>query len=338
MENDFSTLLEQIIEFQKSKSVKTHVYFLGDLTEMWGTRDCIECFLYKDFDGEIKKLNVLIKELYKIVGGPAKSLLKKLIDLRIEKLPTDPTIIKQTSSLLNDKKNLDKIYIFDNESGDNLSQKAKYLEGEILKKYKNGHGDDFKQLFENIKFKYRINGNHDNFLQIDSLAAHPFIFNPSLFSINRREKQTDYLIMHGHNLDEYNNDSNWSIGYSVVSILNLLDAKQGNDGKPAMAGDLLRDFESNFLGDPHKIYMPMIALILSKWEERKTNASMKNMIIIHAHTHLPYLEDISDQYEKLKDDIRLGKLSAQPTYDEWLQARERYEKWIKESRKIQERK
>lgn len=283
MENDFSNLLEQIIEFQKDKSIKTHVYILGDLTEMWGTRACIEYFIYNDFDVEIKKLAEQIKDLYKSLEAPAaKNFLKKLI--KIDERPTDPIIMQQTSSLLHDKKALDKIYIFDNESGESFRQKAKNLESCILKKYKNKDGTDFEQLFGDIEFKHRINGNHDNFLQIDKLQAFKESFNldHSRFQSNLRERQTDYLILHGHNLDKYNSDNDWYTGYYIVGLLNLLDAKQ--------CGDSLRDFESIVLGDPHQNYMKLITQIF---------ASSKNMVIIHAHTHSPYLEEITGQYEKL---------------------------------------
>lgn len=296
MEGDFSNFLEYIAEFQKTPGISTLVWVLGDLTEMWEARASIENFIFRKPQDLYKGLQQVIEWLRKSIKAEneMERFLQDLYKLKIAELPCDSLFETQIASLANDKNELEKIYIADDESGESLKTKAKYIEEEILKKYTNASNKHFGDLLADIGWKIRIHGNHDNFSLISSLEP---VYNCLLsgfsppaaqFPSNYGQNMTDYLIMHGHNIDQHNNDESCGTGYFIVKILNLFEAKK--------RGDLLKKFESAITGDAHLNYIKRIAPILYEWDSGNNQENSKNKVVVQAHTHLPYLEDITNQY------------------------------------------
>jgi len=313
MENDFYIFLKSIELFQNDKNIgaNTTVTSLGDLTEMWETQITISNFLTKDDKNnkfsiksriEQKKtyiaLNNAIKSLYKIVHPGNKkihSFLEELIDLKIDQFPINQTLTIQLTDLVNNKKELEKIYFKNNESKEEFYEKAIYLEEKILKKYKSKNGENFLELFRKLCSNYIV-GNHDNFKCINSLK--PLTSITINYTPKRKQfkysypgsgvrAQSKYLTIHGHNIEMFNNDESCFLGYFITTMLNLFEAKK--------RGDLLKKFESVVTGDSHIKYISTIIPILSTIEKKRNDK--KNILIIHAHTHHPYLADITTHFK-----------------------------------------
>ena len=305
MEDEFSLFLKCIAEFQK-RGYEANVYTLGDLTDMWRTKAVIETFLTDHSGSFIKRadlsriykgFNALINDLDK--NSKNKNLgniLNFLRDLRFEKLPYDSIIIEQISYLRNDQKALEKIHILDNEVSDSLWLKARNLEDEILLKYGNGE-DNFNKLFGDIYVVAR-NGNHDNFLETNSVSP-IYTFNLGCFDSNGlkypnyyEQRETDFLILHGQNLDQYSNDKACGIGYLIVALLILFEGKEQRD--------LIMKLERMINDESYQNYIRTIASVIHNKDEGNIIKDRKNKVIIHAHTHHPYLEDITDEYNKTR--------------------------------------
>lgn len=323
MEGDFSIFLNHIADFQRRGKAEGNapigVLMLGDMYEMWETRSVVERLLL--FDNEKRYYEDLHKLIEWLLNrfkgeGDLRKFLKELYDLRISELPTDPLFQEQISSLRKDQKTLKKLYINHDESLDTFKEKADYLKNEILKQYSDKNGKSFADLLDDIKAtRITFPGNHDNFLGMSTLdPLYSFQLAryepPSWrFNINYSYKNTDFLFMHGHNLDQHNNDESCGTGYAITSLLTLFEAKQ--------RGDLLKHYESILAGDAHLDYIKKLAPILYKWDQEGALRSKKNIAIMHAHTHKPYLEDITNQY-RIYRYVKSALPPERPVINKWV--------------------
>jgi hypothetical protein len=108
------------------------------------------------------------------------------------------------------------------------------------------------------------------------------------FKVTLPQNKTDFLWFHGHNLDFFNNDDACSIGFLIVSILIFFEAKK--------RGELLKKIENIVVKDVHLDYLKKLFLLLYDLENSGLDKN-KNRIIIHAHTHLPYLDEVTVFYQ-----------------------------------------
>jgi len=305
MVNEFATFLKTIIQFQQRRDAQSRVIFLGDLCEMWGTNAVIRhnCLRNIDIISFYRGLNELKEHialsLTNVFEGN-KTLVEyaiKLKQLRIDKLPIDPRFTAQISILRKDKPLIRRLAIDGRLSPSEIRQKARTIESEILKKHRDKNGDNLKDLVSMIKRKVTIVGNHDNYHQISNMTS-LLSFNMGAYNIRlgrfdpvSLDNATNSMICygHGHNLDPHNNDDYCGTGHLLTILLTFFEAKK--------QGDMFKKYDRAFRNtDVRMDNIQSICRIFHRWEQKDSLARDRNKVMILAHTHSPYLEDISEDY------------------------------------------
>lgn len=302
MENEFSQFLKTIFEFQQKKGIySSRVVFLGDMYEMWETNALLYCHCVSGLD--IKELYNGLQEIINwlhnnYVGGniKIKEFLRKLKQMKIGEIPLDQRLVAIIATLQENKDLVKRIFVYvDDLSKEELTEKANNLASEILKKYHDQQGESYVDLLDKIKWRIMYSGNHDNFLHIPNMdplnTFHLGDYEPSLwrFDPNYDSKKSDFFFGHGHNFDAHNNDEACATGALITSLLTFFEAKK--------RGNILKKYEDVFRkGDVRLDYKQKICRVFNYWEHEYRESKNKNKIIILAHTHQPYLEDISNEY------------------------------------------
>lgn len=307
MDSDFSTFLNTIIQFQQRRHIKSRVVFFGDLCEMWGTNAAIRhhCIhnidlmsFYRgleDLKNQVANVFTKIFEGHKILSEYA----TKLKQLKIDRLPIDPRFTAQLSILKKDRPLATKLAIDGKLSKQEIHEKARILESEILKKHHSHSGENFEDQLARIKGKVTIVGNHDNFHQISNMTP-LFSFNLGAYDIRLgrfnpisldNSPSSVLCYGHGHNLDPHNNDDYCGTGHLITIFLTFFEAKK--------QGHMLKRYDGAFRNtDMRSDNIGNICRIFHRWEQKDPRNSERNKIMILAHTHKPYLADISEEYNQ----------------------------------------
>ncbi len=117
--------------------------------------------------------------------------------------------------------------------------------------------------------------------------------------LNRCEQIEDWqqsgnsrlFVTHGHNWDSSNNDLGCFLGYFIVHLLIFYEV-QGY-------GDLLKDMLDIYerLKNTRNGYIETLFHFLDHWHERGPYYRKEHKIVIQAHTHTPYFEELTKEYE-----------------------------------------
>ncbi len=305
METDFGIFLESILESQKYFDVK--VLFMGDLYEMWETQIIIHLFCILKI-----KLNEVyegLKELIEIINnlleeGPRKDALNTLLLAKIDEVLIDPEFNEQLNHLQGEQDLMEKLYIKPKEKKEIILKKAKDLSNEILLKYHNESGVDFKKLFDQIKWVTFLHGNHDNYLypyfpdQFNTIQILDGPLDQILVEPITNGRKTAMLFYHhGHLFDKFNSDHACMLGILITAVLTLFEAKK--------RGDMLKKCEEAFRSskEVRQEFIKKSCVNFIYWERKLTKelgryVLDKNKIFLHAHTHRSCLKDISDDFNK----------------------------------------
>ena len=295
MESDFCNFLKGIEAYQKQGGdVSTR--FLGDLYEMWETDALVNAFCIRhNSDSAYKTVDALIEWLCDNYHGTGviSDFLRDIKAFKFSKNPLDTELSSRLNKLKEDKNLVENLFFDPDDSAGVIEQKAKFMAGKIRDQYKSVDGEKMFDIYDRINWKRILYGNHDNFFNLSSCEPlSTFLLGDleiPLLNPNESNKNCEMLYAHGHEFDSFNNDKACGSGYLITFLLALLEAKK--------AGDLLKNYEGRFRqGDIRIEYMKGIAKIFFNWDVKKA-AGSKNKIIAVAHTHIPYLADMSNEYK-----------------------------------------
>ncbi len=313
MENDFGVFLQSIIKFREKSDVNSKVVFLGDTYEMWETH--VLFYLYgihnADRNALYKALQEVIVWMEEQFEGGIKEMLTKIRQLKISEVPIDEEFKKQILELQKDEELVKKLYISRDDSGEEINEKAKNLATAILSRYHDQNGERFEELIPKIGYKWWFPGNHDNFLAISSMEPLDLVkigqnkIDPSrVGTIRDGAKRADIFYEHGHTFDPANSDLECGLGYWVTGISTFFEAKK--------RGDFFKKYEKEFRNSEEirLIHKKNACKVFKYWEGRSFEAwkekaeseqerwlpAVRNNVMIHAHTHDPLLQDITNGY------------------------------------------
>ena len=304
METDFAEFLQTVSEYQKQINSKTRVHFLGDMFELWETEAVAKNFVSK---GQTKKyyegLDALVEWLWESVKNAnsdtpgaytLKKALKKIVNRKLTSLPLDPLIENQVAEFHRNPSTRN-LLIDPGYSKDKIIEKARAMSHQILLKHHGADGSDFSALLDQISWKYYIHGNHDNYLFGIAEANNTFGFGGVEIKAHRFRADLTFdnaelMFNHGHNMDDYNNDDACAIGRLITCLLTFYELKS--------QGDVIKDLEAAFRSEKQvrEDLVKKIARIGYTWEEDDMKSRKRNKIIVLAHTHLPAMEDITNEF------------------------------------------
>jgi hypothetical protein len=221
--------------------------------------------------------------------------------------PPDPQIQQEVNALYRSNQ-AENFFMLWEEDGMERKRKAEFVCSRILEKYHAKDGRSLQELLikaDALGTHWQITdpiGNHDNYLRGEgsnfAAALYKFEVNPEWFKPKvDNNKCSCWTYEHGHNMDKFNNDEACLLGRYITGLLTFYEVQQ--------LGDLVRTFEEAF-GGPGRGRWDTIANVISIFYDWDLNyeAGSKNKLMVLAHTHSPYLEEVTDayRYNRLKWD------------------------------------
>jgi hypothetical protein len=344
MEIDFGNFLHSIIEFQgaKDEPYRARVVFLGDMFDLWETNGIFQMIDLNDRQEMFDDMQHLIGSLLdeEKLAPEIHEFIKQLHALRIAESPSDPEFVKQEWPLVQarlskensqDRQHFEKLCIrFNKDSLDEVRDKAKNIEREILEKYCDREGNSFQKLIDQIGNYHRVGGNHDNFFYLQDPKAVQTYFLWGNYAIKPEDhvpywehsKRAAIFFEHGNNFESVNCDRMCGWGYLITSLVALVEEKQH--------GDILKNNLETFMPfektrqqftdatcqifyywDQKDLYWDPKDLEERSFEkEKRWVPGLRNNVMIYAHTHVPALEDITIKYSQYRNEEYAKLLST----------------------------
>ncbi len=205
-----------------------------------------------------------------------------------------------------------------------LNDAARNLADAIAVQYKAG-GQTFKDLFRSVPIKtYR--SNHDNFLVLEDLEPlveficflSKMTTAPLEIDKHLESRPSNFIFCHGHELDPFNSDKGCAFGLLITSILVLFEASERGDlfkhyqhlltqgGKLGKRKLSETEAEKRATMAKQRKQVKMIARILQQ-RDAELNLRDKHLILVQAHTHVPYLREITESCWKVRHKLRRPK-------------------------------
>lgn len=301
LENDFGNFLLIIKAFQDYYIHDTKVSLLGDAVELWETYHVLNHFKDKEeLNKWYRNLDAMALNIYEDIKKhpnpkirKLKEIIPKITSQKLSEIKLDAIIEKVVFDFYNSPKLRELLINEQDDSSFHVKRKARGLREEIFKKHYGPNGKNFIELLGQIHSNLKIWGNHDNYTEglIECNYHWDFDYdvNEKYFEPTNSYENCISVFAHGHNMDTFNNDEACALGNIITLLLTFYESKG--------LGDATKEIEEVFRSESEvrNDYIRKISKICYGWDNYKKRTN-KNKLFVLAHTHMPYLKNITNEY------------------------------------------
>jgi hypothetical protein len=302
LEHEYAAFVRCMTRFQKRHLKGTRVHFMGDMCEMWETEAIVRNFAtpgkaagyYEDLEDVAEWILDGLKDRAPVdpAGRRTRDAIRLLTKNRLSSTAVDAAVVNEVKAL-HDLGEASRFTLEPDDTPEAVREKGKHVRSRIMARHHAADGTDFAALHDELNGKFLTTGSHDNFLRpvLDGNFAFGFskTVDPDRFRPTASNNACCWAAHHGHNMDAASNDESCGAGRLIANLLTFHEM----NGR----GDLVRKIEGIFRSDAEvrTTYVQDIAKVFCDWEKRESAAS-RNKLMVLAHTHSPWLGEITNEF------------------------------------------